>query len=141
MTKAAMTSSVQIRSCTWTLHRRAESAEEARALVRAALSAWQLDDLTDVAALLVSELVTNSVRHTRGDSMEITVARTGWKVVRVVVTDTSCALPIVRSPRDDEVRGRGLILVEALTARWGADLVPGGKRVWGELVSGREPDG
>ncbi|MDT0345938.1 ATP-binding protein [Streptomyces sp. DSM 44938] len=90
--------------------------------------------LADAGALLVSELVTNSVRHSGSRAVRVTVTRTGRNVVRVAVVDASRTMPERRHPRDDAVSGRGLVIVEALTTRWGTDPLPRGKRVWAELT-------
>ncbi|WP_234348087.1 ATP-binding protein [Streptomyces specialis] len=112
----------------------AESLAEARAFVRVVISAWGLDDLCDDGALLVSELVANAVRHTPSRVLRVTVTRVGGNVVRIAVVDKSRVLPVRRCPGGGDVCGRGLLIVEALTTRWGADLLASGKRVWGEVA-------
>ena len=80
----------------------------------------------DVALLLASELVTNSVRYggsaVPGGFVTVTVAAVD-QVVRVEVTDRcGDGVPVLPSaaPADDEAEGsRGLWLVDALSARWG----------------------
>ncbi|MEW2555508.1 ATP-binding protein [Streptomyces zhihengii] len=76
-----------------TLRREPESAASARRLVRTALSAWGLADLADDAALIVSELVSNAVRHGRRESIRVFVERPGPSRVRVGVVDFSHRLP------------------------------------------------
>ncbi|MEU6242880.1 ATP-binding protein [Streptomyces sp. NPDC047024] len=116
-----------------TLPRKPESAATARRLVRAALSAWGLDDLADDGALIASELVANAVRHARRQSVRVTVERVAPHTVRVAVADLSRTLPVPYTPRDDEEAGRGLALVGALAAKWGTKERRGGKVVWAEL--------
>ncbi|WP_425576078.1 ATP-binding protein [Streptomyces axinellae] len=116
-----------------TLPREPESARAARALVRTALAAWGLDELADDGGVVVSELVTNAVRHTRCHALRVTVARTGPGTVRIGVVDRSTVRPVLRAAGPEDTRGRGLALVAALTRRWGTDQLPWGKRVWGEL--------
>lgn len=118
---------------TQTLPRTARSAEDARRLVRAALSSWGLNDLADAGALLVSELVTNAVRHTRSRLIRVTVTRTARNTVRVAVVDMSRTPPVGQQPDVDAMGGRGLAIVAALTARWGTEIKGWGKSVWGEL--------
>ena len=97
----------------------------------------------DLALLLASELVTNSVRHS-GSAVPggvVTVAA-GDEAGRVEVTDRcGDGVPILPStePADDEVEGnRGLRLVDALSARWGYDRGGGLATTW---YSGRaEPE-
>jgi anti-sigma regulatory factor (Ser/Thr protein kinase) len=111
----------------------AASAEGARKLVRAALATWNLDALTEDAALIVTELVANAVQHTRSHHIRVTVTRPETTLVRIQVTDRSKDRPRARHADDVDENGRGLDLVAALTARWGTDVLPWGKRVWGEL--------
>lgn len=120
---------------TRTLPRTPHSARAARELVRTALAAWGLDGLADAATVLVSELVGNAVEHTMCHHIRVTITRTSASAVRIAVVDKSHVLPVRRDPDDSTVHGRGLILVEALTDRWGTDPLPWGKRVWIELSS------
>lgn len=109
------------------------SAATARGLVRTALGAWRLEQLTDAATLVVSELVTNAVQHARGDAVRLVITRPGATFVRLAVVDTSKLQPVRREAGEAEEGGRGLALVGLLAARWGADPLPWGKRVWAEL--------
>ncbi|MEV7676935.1 hypothetical protein [Streptomyces sp. NPDC088752] len=50
------------------------------------------------------------------------------------VVDRSKAIPMLRTDSNgDQVRGRGLVLVDALTDQWGTELYRWGKQVWAEL--------
>jgi anti-sigma regulatory factor (Ser/Thr protein kinase) len=99
-------------------------------------------DARDAAEMLVSEVVTNCIRHTTSD-FEVTI-RIATGVVRVEVTDWGGGEPVVRNPEPSEPNGRGLQIVEMLSNRWGiergidrnADPLPGGpsKTVWFEIV-------
>ncbi|MFI6347487.1 ATP-binding protein [Streptomyces sp. NPDC050560] len=115
-----------------TLPRKPQSADRARSLVRTALGVWGLRRAVDDCALIVTELVTNAVKHARGPSLRVTVARRG-RFVRVAVTDGSRTLPRLRHPSGAEADGRGLMLVDALADEWGADLKSWGKSVWANL--------
>lgn len=115
----------------------ASSAGEARRFVAQLLRSWHCDDeLVSSAALLTTELVTNSVLHA-GTPIEVTVALTGPDVrVRVEVSDEDDTLPTPRPYATDAMTGRGLRLVEAVASRWGAEARAGsqpGKVVWFEL--------
>ncbi|WP_425555106.1 ATP-binding protein [Kitasatospora arboriphila] len=113
---------------------RPESAGIARRLVVAVLGAWELVQQLDVGELLVGELVANAVRHAGGRTVGLKMARRpGW--VRIEVRDSSRALPclIVAAERGGAENGHGLVLVDAVSDRWGADLLPRGKSVWCEL--------
>ncbi|MFI1953509.1 helix-turn-helix domain-containing protein [Streptomyces xinghaiensis] len=105
--------------------------------VRAALAARGMEELTDDGALIVSELVSNAVRHARSHAIRVTVTRPGPSRVRIGVVDKSTRLPELGEPRDEDEGGRGLPLVRALARDWGTDSLPWGKRVWAELC-GRE---
>jgi two-component sensor histidine kinase len=97
------------------------------------LTAWDLKDDGRVAGI-VSELVSNSIRHTIEATIWVSVRRMGPGIVRVGVADRSARMPITRAEDLSAVHGRGLVLVEALSeGRWGVDLLPVGKRVWAEV--------
>ncbi|AYC41996.1 ATP-binding protein [Streptomyces griseorubiginosus] len=116
-----------------TLPRKPESAKTARRLVRISLSVWELDELADDTALIVSELVANAVEHARRESIRVTIERPEAACVRVGVVDFSRVPPVRRDPDPERESGRGLALVEELAEDWGTDLLPWGKRVWAEL--------
>ncbi|MER5259842.1 ATP-binding protein [Streptomyces sp. NPDC002855] len=115
-----------------------ETAIEARRLVRAAFEAWGVEDYVDAAQVVISELVTNAVRHTRGGFIRIIVERPGPDRLLLAVVDTSHDLPCLGIPVADDVRGRGLVLVDALAEHWGSTLLgpdgKRGKRVWAQLA-------
>lgn len=114
---------------------REESAGTARKLVRTALAAWHLEELTDTAILLVTELVANAVKHTGSRVIRVIVTRPSKRYVRIGVVDKARVLPEPAQPGDDLlVSGRGLLLVEALAERWGSDLYGWGKQVWAEVL-------
>lgn len=75
----------------------------------------------------------------RRTTVGASVTRTGPHSVRITVTDTSRVRPTADSPNDDEGRGRGLQLVEAVADDWGAEVVHGGKRVWAHLTAEASP--
>lgn len=107
------------------------SAGSARTLVRELLEGWPAS-LVDDAQLLVSELVTNAVLHAHtGVTLGL---RVGAGRLRVEVADGSLDRPRPRHPADDAVTGRGLLLVDALSSAWGAELREGGKVVWFEVA-------
>lgn len=111
---------------------RAESASIARRLTLAKLRAWGLAPLAATCELLVSELVGNAVLHTGAQTFGLTMdRRRGW--IRVEVRDPSRALPVLLPVQECDVNGRGLMLVDKLSDRWGVDLLPRGKTTWFEL--------
>jgi anti-sigma regulatory factor (Ser/Thr protein kinase) len=87
----------------------------------------------ETAALLVTELVTNAARHVGGMlRLEVAVEK---ETLRVEVRDGSPFLPAGPAlPEWASESGRGLFLIDALADRWGADVLPDGKRVWFELA-------
>jgi serine/threonine-protein kinase RsbW len=111
----------------------AESAPRARRLVEAVLQTWDVPHLAEAALVVVTELVANAAYHARAESIRVTVTRLDERAVRVAVVDKSRALPHLRPASPGEEHGRGLVLVEAMSARWGVDTLPWGKRVWAEL--------
>ncbi|MFC8350965.1 ATP-binding protein [Streptomyces sp. NPDC057280] len=119
-----------------TMTRVPEAAREARVLARVALATWGLDDVADEAALLLSELVSNAVRHAAGHAVRVVVDRpTDERVILAVIDQAPGRLPQMRTPGSDDASGRGLRLVDALATQWGYDLMgsgtqPRAKRVW-----------
>ena len=115
-----------------------ESVRRARFHVRAALGFHGLDDYAEDAGIITSELVTNAVQHVRGDGTDmvgVTLAR-AWNppAVTVVVSDSSPDGPRRCDPSADGERGRGLQIVEALSAHWGWHPQDGGKAVFAILA-------
>jgi anti-sigma regulatory factor (Ser/Thr protein kinase) len=105
----------------------------ARHLVVDLLRAWAAPHDLDDAALLVTELVANVVDHAGGEvllTLELTLSD-GW--LRLSVADGSSVMPVVRELAGGAVRGRGLLLVQAIADRWGVEEYRGGKRVWLEM--------
>jgi anti-sigma regulatory factor (Ser/Thr protein kinase) len=128
----------QDRRRAWTLELDAEpvSAAMARRFIGGTLGLWIDTDLEDNACLVVTELVTNAIRHA-GTALQLTVILND-DVVRVEVTDTSGNVvertPGVASSASES--GRGLHIVDALASEWGVESAPGGKRVWADLRRG-----
>lgn len=117
------------------LPRALESAATARQAVGDLAGNLPEDVLGDVR-LLVSELVTNALRHAglgESDRIELAVAVTD-AAVRVEVTDHGHGFDPKVVPTDPEVaEGWGLYLVATLSDRWGAESDGGATRVWFEL--------
>ncbi|MFJ2649108.1 hypothetical protein ACIO1C_20525 [Streptomyces sp. NPDC087420] len=64
--------------------------------------------------------------------MIVTRPTENW--IRLGAVDRSKAIPMMRTDSNgDQIRGRGLVIVNSLTERWGTDLDPWGKQVWGEM--------
>jgi len=110
-----------------------ESVPVARFHVRAALGFHELGEYASNAEIVTSELVTNAIQHVHGDGTEtvvVTLVRS-WNLetVTVIVRDSSPEGPVMREPSADSERGRGLRVVEALSAYWGWHPEDGGKAV------------
>ncbi|MFJ6936568.1 ATP-binding protein [Streptomyces sp. NPDC101118] len=124
-----------------TLPSRPESASTARRLTQCVVvRQWGLSpQVAEHAVLLVSELVGNAVRHTGARSFGLRMLRRrGW--IRIEVRDPSRGLPCLMPVHELDESGRGLFLVDKLSDRWGADLLPRGKNTWFEMrVADRHP--
>jgi anti-sigma regulatory factor (Ser/Thr protein kinase) len=121
------------------LRMRLPSGPEAAAEARTAIRDLRADldpPLMETLRLLVTELVTNSVRHTDADSITLRVA-IGSSAVLTEVTDRGPAFDpdcVERAGEGD--CGWGLFLVQRLAHTWGVRNDGGSKRVWFELRRG-----
>ena len=121
------------------------SAHSARLHAKDVLCEWRLGALADTVELLVSEIITNAVRasaDTGPPRPEIVHARAPWmrfwltsdgNAVLIQVWDGDRHLPVRQDAGPDAETGRGLLLVDALSARWGCyapDRAAAGKIVW-----------
>jgi anti-sigma regulatory factor (Ser/Thr protein kinase) len=104
-----------------------------RYATRAVLTAWQLAYVDEAATLLVSELVTNAVRHARGTDVITVDLHAGRSWLRIEVQDTDRHWPQPRIPDGFDESGFGFILVDALASTWGVRETEAGKAVWAEL--------
>jgi anti-sigma regulatory factor (Ser/Thr protein kinase) len=122
-------------SAEWTFPADPGAVRTARAVVRGQLRTWGLDPLGDVAALLVSELVTNALRHATGPIGVRLVRPAGSAAPLLVeVSDPLPDPPRERTARTDDENGRGLQLVAHSSRRWGTRPADSGKTVWFELA-------
>ncbi|MET9465658.1 SpoIIE family protein phosphatase [Streptomyces sp. NPDC006544] len=101
----------------------------ARTLVADQLTAWGLDDLVFTTELIVSELVTNSIRYAGGP---VGVRLIKDRVLICEVSDPSQIQPHLRRAQLTDEGGRGLFLVAQLTRRWGGRYTAAGKTIWTE---------
>jgi PAS domain S-box-containing protein len=114
----------------WTLDPNPKSVARARELTRERLVSWGLEALVDTTELLVSELVTNALRHGKGD-IRLRLLRDRTLVCEV--WDDALVQPRRRRARDTDEGGRGLQLVTMLSSAWGSRRTHRGKTVWFEL--------
>ncbi|MFI7876083.1 ATP-binding protein [Streptomyces salinarius] len=128
-------------ACSRTFPCEPSTAEAGRTLVRDALGIWHLDDLADVTALIMSELIANAVTHTTCRSIRLIVGRPSATRIRVGVVDRAPSrLPVLGRAGHADESGRGLLLIDGVADRWGYDLRgphrrPWGKEVWAELLT------
>jgi len=115
-----------------------ESAPTARRRVRAALGLHGLGEYADDAEIITSELVTNAVRHACGNgnrTIGITLNHAGSPaMVTIAVSDSSPHGPVKRDTPTSGEQGRGLQIVEALSAHWGWRREDDGKTVFAVLA-------
>lgn len=126
------------RRANWSVWRLPDAVMHARRFTARVLRSWDETRETDAILLVVSELVTNAVSHTRGEvHLHLTLA---GERVRVAVSDSSPRAPVKPASIDWEATGgRGILLVEAVCAAWGSVPVSGGKQVWGEIELAHAP--
>ncbi|MEU8936325.1 SpoIIE family protein phosphatase [Streptomyces sp. NPDC048409] len=95
------------------------------------LEIWHMAEISFVAELIVSELVTNAIRHATGPiSLRLIHDRT----LICEVSDASSTSPRMRRATTTEEGGRGLFLIAQLSQRWGARYTPLGKTIWAEVA-------
>ncbi|WND17173.1 ATP-binding SpoIIE family protein phosphatase [Streptomyces violaceus] len=116
----------------WRLALDPAEAGRARAVVREQLHDWGLAKLVTPAELLVSELVTNAVRHSHARPVELRLVR--GDALLCEVDDDDHELPTLLSSGSLDDGGRGLRVVSTLSREWGTSRTKAGKTVWFELT-------
>lgn len=123
----------------------------ARGHLRSLLAEWNLAQHDELAQLIISELITNSVISVRALRwVQLPPVRV-WILgdasrVNLLVWDALPGAPQPRAAGPDEESGRGLFLVQELSAAWGSYLPPeayhpayaGGKVTWAMIGTSRE---
>jgi len=110
----------------------------ARLHARQVLWEWGLTSFSESAELLVSELVTNAMRISHATAqyapVRIWVMSDRAQVV-IFVWDASPLPPVPAEVGDDAENGRGLLIVQAVSAQWGWEFPHelGGKVVWAQV--------
>jgi anti-sigma regulatory factor (Ser/Thr protein kinase) len=95
------------------------------------LRRWGADRVIETAELVVSEMVTNAFRHARtGSRLELSENE---GCLRIGVVDFGPGGAVKADPDLGDLGGRGLMLVEAMTRRWGARRNGGEHLVWCEI--------
>ena len=129
------------RLATLSLETGSSSPAMARRFVVAQLEHWELSQLSEVAALLTSELVTNAIVHGKDDSVVAVTAAVIDGFLEVGVSDHGTVPPeglhakagALEATHARAERGRGLAIVEKLADDWGTAPFTGGKLVWFRL--------
>ncbi|MFJ9008545.1 SpoIIE family protein phosphatase [Streptomyces canus] len=114
---------------TWDLPADPTVVAQARRLVTAQLASWNLLEASFVTELVVSELVTNAIRHAEPP---IRLRLLHDRHLICEVSDASSTAPHLRRARTYDEGGRGLLLVAQLSERWGTRHNREGKVIWAE---------
>ena len=117
---------------TWQVPATPSAVAQARKDALAQLDAWDLEDAAFVTELVVSELVTNAIRHARPPVQLRLIHLTHEDSLVCEVSDGDSTAPHLRRARTFDEGGRGLLLVAQLTRRWGTRQSAGGKTIWAE---------
>nr|WP_229865589.1 SpoIIE family protein phosphatase [Streptomyces spinoverrucosus] len=121
------------RIATWNLPADPALVSEVRTEAVRQLAEWGLDEAAFAAELVLSELVTNAIRHGSGP---IGVRLLRDRALICEVSDTSSTAPHLRRAASTDEGGRGLFLVAQLAQGWGARYTAEGKVIWAEFGLG-----
>ncbi|MEU6331041.1 SpoIIE family protein phosphatase [Streptomyces sp. NPDC047049] len=113
----------------WELPAEPAAVGKARERATGQLLEWGLAELSYTTELVVSELVTNAVRHASGP-LHLRLLRD--RTLLTEVSDTGHTSPHLRHSASDDEGGRGLFIVAQLVQRWGTRYTPYGKTIWTE---------
>jgi len=102
---------------------------EARARAARQLAAWGLEEITFTTELIVSELLTNAIRHAE-PPIQLRMILDG--ALCCEVSDGSSTAPHLRGADRYDEGGRGLLLVAHLSERWGSRHTRTGKTIWAQ---------
>ena len=120
-----------------------ESIPAARAFAEQTLEAWQVTGRVDDVRLCVSELASNAVNHgsrtdNGGHVFHVRIDADDTLIRVEVEDDDPLSTPHVREPGEGETGGRGMLIVETLSAAWGYESHDEeGKAVWTEFLTTR----
>jgi serine phosphatase RsbU (regulator of sigma subunit)/PAS domain-containing protein/anti-sigma regulatory factor (Ser/Thr protein kinase) len=115
------------RIATWDLPADPAVVADARAGASRQLRTWGLGELAATTELVVSELVTNAIRHAE-PPIQLRMILDDALICEV--SDASSTAPHLRRAHRLDEGGRGLLLVAHLTERWGTRHTPTGKIIW-----------
>jgi anti-sigma regulatory factor (Ser/Thr protein kinase) len=111
------------------------SAGAARRFVRMAARSWRLPpDTADILETITGELAANALEHTDSHSIAVTLSHTA-DTATVSVTDEGRGAQVFvpNEPGPEREHGRGLLITDALAARWGQRQTRSGLTVWAEI--------
>ncbi|WP_039630726.1 SpoIIE family protein phosphatase [Streptomyces sp. 769] len=115
---------------------------EVRSALRRTLDQWRAGAVTHDVEVAASELIANALTHTEsGALVSVELVPGAPRRLRLEVEDRSSQWPRRRHPGETATSGRGLLLVEALSDRWGAEPRGSGKALWCEFVLPDDPVG
>ncbi|MFJ7337974.1 SpoIIE family protein phosphatase [Streptomyces sp. NPDC101116] len=114
---------------TWAVPSDPSAVAQTRKDVVAQLERWGLSDAVFVTELVVSELVTNAIRHAE-PPVQLRLIHDSTLICEV--SDGGSTAPHLRRARTYDEGGRGLLLVAQLTERWGTRQSGTGKTIWAE---------
>ncbi|MGW0711933.1 SpoIIE family protein phosphatase [Streptomyces sp. NPDC002643] len=117
------------RVATWELPPDPSLVGGVRASALRQLTDWGLDEAAFSAELILSELITNAIRHGAGP---IRVRLLHHRTLVCEVSDASNTAPHLRRAASTDEGGRGLFLVAQLAQSWGTRYLPEGKVIWAE---------
>jgi PAS domain S-box-containing protein len=113
----------------WDLPAEPAIVAEARARAARQLAAWGLEEVTFTTELIVSELLTNAIRHAE-PPIQLRLILDG--ALCCEVSDGSSTAPHLRRADRYDEDGRGLLLVAHLSERWGSRHTRAGKTIWAQ---------
>jgi len=123
----------------------------ARSFAFQTMHKWGVTDRADDVAAVVTELLTNAIRHALPQAQRAVGTVSPWPIkvgllhpgshVVCAIADPSAAVPELREPDWHDESGRGLLVVSSLTDHWGYCAVPDdqGKVVWGAFATTARP--
>ncbi len=121
------------RSAAWDVPDDPAAVARVRAAATRTLDAWGLAEEAFTTELILSELVTNALRHATGP---IRVRLIRDRALICEVSDGSSTAPHLRSAATTDEGGRGLFLVSQFAERWGTRYTTTGKVIWTEQALG-----
>lgn len=121
---------------TWQVANRPAAVADARRRAAGQLTRWGLPEAVPTTKLIVSELVTNAIRHAQAP-IQLRLIHNGTLICEV--SDASNTSPHLRRARILDEGGRGLLLVGRLCHRWGTRHTSTGKTIWAEQAGHERP--